>query len=275
MKPWRAPLLFSLALTLACARSARAKSPEPELILGGSGSSVPLTLKLLEAYLAVRPAARLKILASIGSTGGIKAAHKGKVAVGLASRPLRPMEKTWGLTVVPYASAPLVFAVHPSVPVDGVTLESLYALYEGRQRRWPGGGAVLVVMREEGDSGAELLMERYPRFKEIFPRAWQSGIWRVEYREDDAAAAIERFKGAVGWSDAGLVKLQGRNVKILSVDGVEPSAANVLSGRYTLKRELSFVHSEGVSDEVRAFLDFVKSPEGAAVIRRHGYVPLP
>jgi phosphate transport system substrate-binding protein len=58
------------------------------------------------------------------------------------------------------------------------------------------------------------------------------------------------------------------------VDGVLPTVQNVESGRYPFHKTLSFVVHEAPEGLEAAFLDFVSSAEGQALIRQAGYVPV-
>lgn len=57
------------------------------------------------------------------------------------------------------------------------------------------------------------------------------------------------------------------------VNGTLPAPENVLSGRYTLVKTLSFVFlKDKLSVEAKAFLDFVRSKEGRKILEANGYL---
>lgn len=244
-----------------------------EFIIAGSGSNIPITKILVEEFLAKNPGVPIKVLPSIGSTGGIKAVHQGKIDLAIISRPLRTAEKNWNLTITPYAKSMLVFAVNSSVLEESVTPTEAIQIYDGKKTKWSNGNSIIVVIREEGDSGAELLVSLVPALKDIFVRAWQSGIWRIEYREQEATDAIERTKDTFGWTDYTLVKIAGSKVKILRYNDITPSEENVQNGKYPLIRELSFVSSDALPTRLLDFIKFAKSNEGALIMRKYGTIP--
>jgi phosphate transport system substrate-binding protein len=64
---------------------------------------------------------------------------------------------------------------------------------------------------------------------------------------------------------------QGK-IKPLMLNGVQPDEAEVAAGRYRLTRDSFLVTRNAASAEVTAFIGFVRSLEGAAVIRANGAI---
>lgn len=252
-----------------------AESGRTEYVLGGSGTNVPLTRLLVGEFGKSHPEHALKLLSSISSAGGIKAVHKGKIPLGLAGRPLKAMELTWDLTYLPCAKTPLVFGANSSVPDENVSTADVLAVYAGKKTKWKDGSTIVVVLREEGDNGAAILTQALDGFKPILENAWRSGIWRVEYKDDDCNKTLARIKGAFGWTDLGMLSISGYKIKKLNFNGMAPSVENLVSGKYRLYKELAFVYKEPLPEPLKQFLKFVRSPEGAALIRRNGYVAIP
>lgn len=247
----------------------------PAYILAGSGTNVYITEVLAKAFMANNPLVKIKVLPSVGSTGGIRAAHKGKINIGLAGRHLREIEKTWNLKVVPYARTLLVFGVNQSVQEDNISSDELKNIYEGTMNKWKDKSSIIVLMREEGDNGAEVLMKHFNWAEEVFKRAWNSGVWRIEYKDEDCNNSIKRIKGSIGWTDLGIIMLKRYSIKILKLNGVEPTFENLTAGRYPLFKELSFVYSGQIEEPLQKFISFVKSRQGAEILRKNGYEPVP
>ena len=59
----------------------------------------------------------------------------------------------------------------------------------------------------------------------------------------------------------------------LSVDGVPPTDETLRDGSYPLTLPLCMVTCRPLSDEGRAFRDWLLGPEGRDLIRRAGYLP--
>lgn len=268
--------VWMAAAVLALSQPAQAQAQDrTEWIVAGSGTNILLTQTLAGAFMEKHPGISIKVLPSIGTTGGIRSVHKGKIMLGLASRPLKGLEQTWNLKVTPYARTALVFGANPSVPDDNLSAQDVMDLYSGKRSKWSNGRKIVVLLREEGDSGAEVLMKALEGFKDILENAWRSGMWRIEYRDAECNKSIERIKDAVGWTDIGSVQLGNHNIKLLKFNGVSPAAETLISGRYPLYKELSFVYREPLPEPLMQFVAFVKSREGAELVRKNGYVTVP
>lgn len=61
-------------------------------------------------------------------------------------------------------------------------------------------------------------------------------------------------------------------VRALSIDGAEPTAANVKSGVYQIARPFNIVMTEDASPAARDLAAFIMSAEGQAIVEENGYV---
>lgn len=252
-----------------------APKPSSLLRMAGSGSNLPLTRALADAFLAKRPWLRVRVHDSIGSGGGVRATHDRAVELGLISRPLKPDEQSLGLTVIPYARVAVVLAANQTVPVRKVSRDELLALYDGRQQFWSDGSEVVVYLREPGDSGHLAAREAIPGFAEVDQRALDARRWSVLFNDRAMQEALLSTPGAVGLLDQGLATIQDLPLSLLEYDGNRPSEENVRNGSYPIIKELAFVIPTDDHDPLaHEFIAFVFSPEGQKVIREGGYVPL-
>src|ERR1700704_6586574 len=94
-RQWHVGLLFLvLAATVVPSDSIGAGEPAaPPLIFAGSGTNLPITRLLVEAFRQHHPENSIEVPASLGSTGGIRAVADGVIALGLISRPLKSQEQ--------------------------------------------------------------------------------------------------------------------------------------------------------------------------------------
>ncbi len=270
-------LIVCLAVTgLVFARPLQAReSGAEEFVFGGSGTNTLLTEVLVKAFRGKHPGVRIKVLSSIGSSGGIRGVHQGKIALGLVTRPFRGIEQTWGLKALRYARTIIVFGANPAVTDDDLSAKDVVDIYTGKRNKWSDGGRIVVLAREEGDSSAEVLMKAVAGFKDALENAWRSGIWRVEYRDGDCNASIVRLRNALGWTDLGSIRLGNHKIKPLKFNGVAPSEESLLSGKYPFYKDLAFVYREPVPEPILEFMAFVRSAEGTELIRKNGYIPVP
>jgi len=64
------------------------------------------------------------------------------------------------------------------------------------------------------------------------------------------------------------------SVKVLPLDGVEATEENASNGTYPVVRPLNMLTNGEPQGVVKAFLDFVLGPEGQAIVRAEGYIPV-
>ena len=63
-------------------------------------------------------------------------------------------------------------------------------------------------------------------------------------------------------------------VKAVTVDGVEASVANILSGDYSIARPFNIATLGEVSANAQDFIDFIMSADGQAIVEEEGYIPV-
>lgn len=252
-------------------------TPKPSSLLrmAGSGSNLPLTRALADAFLVKRPWLRVRVHESIGSSGGTRAAHDRAVEIGLVSRPLKPDEQAFGLTVIPYARVAVVVAANPTVPTRGLSRAELLALYDGDRQFWSDGSEVVVYLREPGDSGHLSARLAIPGFAEVDERALAERRWSVLFNDRAMQEALVATPGAIGLLDQGLAVIQDLPLALLEYEGKRPTIDNVLSGNYPIIKDLAFVIPTDDPDPLAyEFMAFVFSADGQKLIRESGYVPL-
>jgi phosphate transport system substrate-binding protein len=268
-------LLWAAALNLLPSGVAVAgESAAAPLIFAGSGTNLPITQLLAEAFRHHHPAVAIEVPTSIGSTGAVRAAAVGAIGLGLISRPLKPQEKALGLTSVPYARTAVVIGVHPTVMEDAITFDDLIQIYQGTKTRWSDGREIVVLTREPGDSSNEVLEQVIPGFKEVYAESHQAKRWATMFKDQEMNQALAKKPYAIGLSDMGAITTEQLPIKALQVNGVPPAAEDVRSGRYLLVKTLYFTYlPEKLPAEAKAFLDFVRSSEGAQILQANGYLP--
>lgn len=269
-------LLLVVAVTtlVRSVRASAGETPFGPLVFAGSGTNLPITRLLAEAFGRAHPEIKIDVPTSIGSTGGIRAAADGGITVGLISRPLRENEKGLGLTVLPYARTVVVIGAHQGVTDDGITFEDLVNIYKGVKSRWKGGQEIVVLTREPGDSSIEVLEREVLGFKEAYAESQRTKRWINLYTDQEMNRVLARTPNAIGLSDMGAITAERLPIKALKVNGVFPTHENVQSGRYPLVKTLAFVFlKDKLPAGAKAFVEFVRSREGEKILRANGYLP--
>ncbi len=249
----------------------------PEVVhLAGSGSNLPITRALAEAFQERSDDHHVVVFDSIGSTGAVAATYDDVIDLGLVSRPLKDSEAALGLLIHPYARVPVVVAVNLGVPDESLTTSELVDIYAGRRRQWSDGSPIVVLQRERGDSSHRAVGLLLPEFEAANEAAYRAGRWPIVESDRAMQEALSITAGAVGLFDFGAIVLQRLPVKPLRIDEIAPSEASVQSGRYPFSKDLAFISVEQPGGAAAEFLRFVVEGEQARkLMRSSGYIPLP
>ena len=251
-----------------------AQTQETTLVFAGSGTNLPIIQVLAQAFQRSHPGIRIEVPASIGSSSGIRAAADGAIAIGLISRPLQENENGLGLDVVTYAHTPLIIAVHPSVAEEEISSAAIIDIYRGKKRTWRDGTEIIVLTREPGDSTIEVLTKSVPGFGTVYEESMKAKRWAVLLTDLEMAQFLAKTPHAIGFSDLGALTVEQQRIKALRVNGVAPTLENAQAGKYPLVKPLLFVyHQEKLPPAAREFIVFVRSQEGARILRANGYLP--
>ncbi len=264
-------LIFVIAIVLSMSCSKEAKE---KIVIKGSTTVLPITQKAAEAFYE-----KNKIVISLSGTGsgdGIKSLINGSCDIANSSREMHPEEldlaKRKGEVIKEVAIAfdMIVPIVHPSNPVSNLTLHQLKAIYEGSVKNWKDVGgkdeAIVVISRDSSSGTFEV---------------WESKVMKHgEVRKD---ALLQASNGAIVQTVSQNLKAIGYvgygylndRVKPLFVNNVEPTIDNGKSGKYPIARKLyMYVNEVKIKPAAQAFIDFMLSDEGQAIVKEAGFIPV-
>lgn len=261
-------------LVAAVLLGAGAAAGAETLRITGTGTDLGTFRLLGEAYRKLSPQTAIDVLPSLGSTGGIKAVLAGALEIGLSGRPLKPEEEAGGAKARPYARTPLALVVAERSPLRSLSRKDLVGYYSGAIRRWPDGTPVRLVMRPATDVDTSELMALSPEVSEAVSGALSREGMIIAATDQEAADLLEQTPGAFGVTTLALVRAERRALRPLSLDGVEPTPANLASGRYPLVKTLYYVVGARPSPAVTAFLDFLGTAAARQILEDTGHLVL-
>jgi phosphate transport system substrate-binding protein len=231
---------------------------------------VPLLEDLSQAFNAQHPDVAFEI--QDGNTAlGLDLLAKGEVELAAASWLPSDLPVAWVTT--PIAWDGLAIIVHPSNPLEGLTILQLRRIFAGWASHWQEVGVFLaanedppeiqVISREDG-SGTRAVFERQVMGNErvtfnalVIPTSWAVVDYIAEH--ENAIGYV-----SMAWTDD--------RVKVLRIEGIFPAPEAVRSG-YHLAYPLYLVTRDQPAGAIKAFLDFALSPAGQAIVsRRYGRI---
>ncbi|MCL4848645.1 MAG: phosphate ABC transporter substrate-binding protein [Acidobacteria bacterium] len=254
----------------------------------GSDTMVNLAQAWAEAYAAVRPAVSVEVSGG-GSGLGVAALLNGTADIVNSSRHLADDEVERARAK--YGSDPrevkvaydaLAIYVHPSNPIDEISLEELSEIYreDGTSRMWsdlgvtlPGRHQKIVRVSRQNNSGT------YHYFREavVGGRAdLRAGSLDLNGSKD-VVALIAGTPSAIGYSGIGY---RTNQVKVLSISAkkggpaVAPTPENCLNKTYPIARPMLFYVPPNAPAHVDEYIEWVLSPAGQSLVSEKGYVPL-
>lgn len=124
-------------------------------------------------------------------------------------------------------------------------------------------GAITVLSREEG-SGTRSAFEELFGMEETIASAETTNSTGV------MMTTVAGNKSAIGYISLGSLD---DTVKAISIDGAEPSVANVENGSYKVSRPFNIATKSGLSEVAQDFVNFIMSDEGQKVVEDEGYIP--
>jgi len=242
-------------------------------VVAGSGTNLPVTRKLAEAY-QTKFGLAVEIPPSIGSDGATIALASGALELGLISRPLTRSETEKGLKSISYAKVGIVFATPVTVPDTNMTTEELLRIHQGIKNTWSNGKTIFVIIREKHDSSNQVLYQLIPGWKDAIFRSIDEKRWQIAYKDAEVPRALLNTPWSVGLTDSTETILHKSTLKPLRINGVSPDSTNIANGAYPFSKELSFAYKEILTNRAKHFVEYVKSEEGKAIIATMGAVPV-
>ena len=177
----------------------------------------------------------------------------------------------------PVGTEAFVFFVHKDNPIDNLTTEQIKGIYSGEITNWKQIGGkneeIAAFQRNEG-SGSQSMLKRFMGDTPIMEaptemvNSMMSGI--IEKVSDYRSKS-----NSIGFSFRYYVEgiIQNPDIKMLSVDGVAPTAENIRNGSYPIVTPMYAVtYEENTNENVDLLLQWILSEEGQYIIEETGYV---
>ena len=188
----------------------------------------------------------------------------------MASRAIKDDET--GIEPIVIAIDGIAVVIHPeNSNATSLTTEQIKGIFTGQLTNWQDVGGqnvdIVVVNREEGsgtrDAFAEIVLGG-----ESFA---QQAI--IQNSTGAVREAVGQDINAIGYISFGGLN---DSVKAVDVNHVEATEDNIKSGSYPIARPYNFLlnDSQQPSDIAQAFVDYILSADGQAIVADNGYIPV-
>ncbi len=251
----------------------------------GSDTLVNLALAWAERYMEIHPEMRLSVTGG-GSGTGIAALINGTVDIANASRKMKPEEieaaEENGISPVEFVVArdAIAVVVHPSNPVEGLTLQQISDIYTRKTTNWRevgGDDRPIVLLSRESNSGTYVyFLENVVRMGKEDSDLLFSPDTLLMPSSEGISSEVRQNPNAIGYDGLGYVTHDQKMVAVaLDAAGpyVLPSVETVNDGSYPIARPLFMYTAGKPTGHVKAYLEWVRG-EGQKVVPELGFVPL-
>lgn len=183
------------------------------------------------------------------------------------------------LACYPVLNEAFVFFVSQDNPVDGLTLEQIRGIYTGQITNWKEVGgddeAILPFRRSPGSSGHNGLLQFVAPENELVSPPMEERPGTME-ETAEVPANYDNSPGALGCGYRHAVEQQygDMKLKLLKIDGVEPSAENVQNRVYPMISQACAIIRGGEEEtEAGRLAQWCAWPLGQALAKQMGYEP--
>jgi phosphate transport system substrate-binding protein len=263
----------------------------PKINIVGSTTVLPIASRAAERFENIegiekiegfKPSHRLQILVNAGGSGvGIHSVARGRSDIGMASREVSPSERkrfegshlkihTVGMDAVACVISSEIY----DSGIQDLTRKEIRDIYLGEIKNWKevgGPDRKIVVVDKERHRGTRHVFMNF-----LFgnPTAKTPGTILVTGSNNEEQAKIAQSNSAIGMLSYAWVNDEVRAVGIRDNQSiVSPTRKAIRRGDYPIIRNLSFITAGEPNGEVKAFLEYLKSPEGQQLVEESGYIP--
>ncbi len=279
-------LLLIVPYIAGCRHNASASAGGGSIQNVGSDTMVNLALAWAEAYTAQYPEVGLAVTGG-GSGTGIAGLINGTVDIANASRSIKAEEiaaaESNGVPPVKHVVArdAIAVVVHPSNPVDELTIAQISDIYRGNITNWReigGQDRPIVLLSRESNSGTHVyFLEQVVRQGDKQDTALFSPDTLLLPSSEGISAEVRQNPNAIGYDGLGYVTPDQKVIAVArDADAayVLPTADSVNNDEYAIARDLYMYTPGEPSGIIATYLDWILGNEAQAIVRDLGFVPL-
>ncbi len=268
-------ILFGVLISIMCWMPSGCTTQAPsEISVAGSTTILPFMLKVSESD--SREGNDTIQIYGGGSSKGIRELVDGKCNIAMSSTAISDKTRSNAestnvlLKGFPFASDLIVPIVHPSNPINTLSLAQLRAIYEGNIKSWDTLGgpveSIQVVTRGESSGTEKVWKDVVMKSGNIQPGSV------LQNSSSGILAFVAENPSAIGYVSYALLNPE---VKPLSVNGIAPDRGGADPGKFPISRRLYlYVDKKNFPQDIKSLIVFVLSGKGQKIAKECGFIPL-
>lgn len=261
-----------------------------QILFNGSSTLAPvmasISTNFIEGFVtwdkvdASFPEENIAIYVSAGGSGqGVKSVIDKTSDFGMVARTVKDSEKEKLPELQEFLVGvdALTLGVNPNNPIlsikDDLTKDEIVKIFSGEYKTWKDLDSslpdkeIIVVTRDIGGGAHEVFQSKIMGDVDVKADAIQAPSMGA------LVTKIIENEYAIGYASFGVVNQNADKVKTIKVDGVEATKENIIEGSYIIQRPLLTIINGQLTEPQQAFMDYVMSEEGMAVVEEMGFVP--
>lgn len=265
-----------MALVLALIVGGGCQPPQTpsvtNIVVTGSYSMGPLVRAIGKRFEEAHPGVRIAVQMD-GSERGLTETRQGLADIGMLARRLRPDELS--LHAFPIARDGVALIVNRRNPVKELTDTQVVRIYRQSITNWKQiGGSdepVLAISMVEGRSARSLFLDYFQLSNN------QTQPHRLIGDNQEGIDAVVQRTNAIAYvslASAEEAIAAGKPLRLLPVNGVAATSANVHNGTYPLSRPLLLIARDPPEGVTLEFLEFAHSEAVRDLVEKNHFVPL-
>jgi phosphate transport system substrate-binding protein len=300
-------LALGLALSLtACGQSVSespspadspSEEPSPTTVVGeieftrdnmprldGSTSTAPLGRAIASVLLGESEDEVADLIQFSRTTASFRALMAGETDLLIVSEPNADVydemaEAGFETSMDAFATDGLVFVVNADNPVDSLTWDQLQGIYSGEITNWSevgGDDLDIIPFQRNEDAGSQALMKKLVMTDQELMDPPADYVVDSMMGLMDAVRSYDNSPGAIGYSvyyyAHDMEMAQG--LKVISVDGVAPTAETIRSGAYPFCNAYYVVMAADTPEDsmTSVLYHWILSEDGQKLVDQLGYV---
>jgi phosphate transport system substrate-binding protein len=265
-------VLFAAIIIIVSIWSNPGSAASKKLVITGSSTVAPLVGEIARRFESTKSGVRIDVQTG-GSSRGINDVRNGIANIGMVSRTLKSNETD--LQAFAIALDGISMILHTNNPVDTLNQQQIIDIYTGRITNWKSVGGrdarITVVNKAEGRSTLELFLDYFElKNSEIKPHV-------IIGDNPQGIKTVAGNANAIGYVSIGAAEFEinyGVPIKLLPLDGVDASVANVRRGIFPLSRPLNLITRTAPQGLAKDFIEFARSTQIHDLVEAQYYVPV-